>query len=72
MTIRYGFLSTHPPTRCGLATFNSALATHLSKVAGPSGIVRVVANGDTITSAPDVAHTWGTPRRPAGVTPPKC
>jgi hypothetical protein len=25
MTIRYGPLSTHPPTRCGLATFDVAI-----------------------------------------------
>ena len=58
MTIRYGFLSTHPPTRCGLATFNSALATHLSEVAGTSGIVRVATPGDDIRPSPGVAHTW--------------
>jgi glycosyltransferase involved in cell wall biosynthesis len=58
MTIRYGFLSTHPPTRCGLATFNSALAAHLAEVAGPSGIVRVAVNGDDVTPAAGVAHTW--------------
>ncbi|WP_436523620.1 glycosyltransferase [Actinoplanes sp. HUAS TT8] len=59
MTIRYGFLSTHPPTLCGLATFNSALATHL----GGGGIVRVAETGDDLTSQTDVVHTWtaGTP-----------
>jgi len=34
MTIRYGFLSTHPPTQCGLAAFNSALAAHLNRIEG--------------------------------------
>ncbi|GAA4958158.1 glycosyltransferase [Actinoplanes utahensis] len=58
MTVRYGFLSTHPPTRCGLATFNAALATHLGEIAGPSGIVRVAGHGDDIRPAPGVAHTW--------------
>ncbi|MEU8655388.1 glycosyltransferase [Actinoplanes philippinensis] len=58
MTIRYGFLSTHPPTRCGLATFNAALSTHLSEVAGPSGIVRVATTSDDIRPSPGVAHTW--------------
>ena len=63
MTTRYGFLSTHPPTRCGLATFNSALAAHLAKAGNPVGIVRVAAPGDDPAPAPGVAHTWlaGTP-----------
>lgn len=42
MTIRYGFLSTHPPTRCGLAIFNVALAAQLSIGGTPGGVVRVV------------------------------
>ncbi len=59
MTIRYGFLSTHPPTRCGLATFNSALARHL----GSAGIVRVTERADMAAPTPEVVHTW------AGHTP---
>lgn len=58
MTIRYGFLSTHPPTRCGLATFNSALAAHLSETGAPDGVVRVATNSDDLRPAPGVVHTW--------------
>jgi glycosyltransferase involved in cell wall biosynthesis len=58
MTIKYGFLSTHPPTRCGLATFNSALAAHLGRSAAAVGIVRVAAHGDDLTPEGEVVHTW--------------
>ena len=52
---RYGFLSTHPPPQCGLATFNSALAASLTAGDAAAGIVRV---GDRDPSGPEVAHTW--------------
>src|SRR5258705_1740103 len=37
MTATYGLLSTHPPTRCGLATFNAALAGRRRAVRGARG-----------------------------------
>ena len=55
MATRFGFLSTHPPTRCGLATFNSALAASVTAGGATAGIVRV---GDRDPSGPEVAHTW--------------
>ena len=58
MALRYGFLSTHPPNACGLATFNSALAGHLVGDGTSSGIVRVTAKGDDLRPVPGVVHTW--------------
>ncbi len=65
MTITYGFLSTHPPTRCGLATFSSALAAHLDPAGISGGIVRVVAHGDDTSPTAGVVHTWSA-TTPAG------
>jgi glycosyltransferase involved in cell wall biosynthesis len=65
MPASYGFLSTYPPTQCGLATFNAALATHLN-TSGGCGVVRLLAN-DSVSggieldrAAPRVVHTWHT------------
>jgi glycosyltransferase involved in cell wall biosynthesis len=58
MAISYGFLSTHPPTECGLATFNSALARHLGVGEAGGGIVRVVAEREDSPLDPHVTHTW--------------
>jgi glycosyltransferase involved in cell wall biosynthesis len=58
MTIRYGFLSTHLPTQCGLARFNAALAAQLTLGGISGGVVRVVATGDDQRPDRDVVHTW--------------
>jgi glycosyltransferase involved in cell wall biosynthesis len=58
MATRYGFLSTHPPTQCGLASFNSALAGHLAADGVTGGVVRVITGPDDNRPAPGVAHTW--------------
>ncbi|MEU4427779.1 glycosyltransferase [Actinoplanes sp. NPDC024001] len=68
MPATYGFLSTYPPTQCGLATFNAALATHLNAGSGGSGVVRLLAGDDSDggialdRAAPRVVHTWHTDR----------
>ena len=65
MRATYGFLSTYPPTQCGLATFNAALATQLNATGG-AGVVRLLAS-DNVSGgieldhdAPRVVHTWHT------------
>src|SRR4029453_1185846 len=65
MPATYGFLSTYPPTQCGLATFNAALATHLNTGTGGNGVVRLLAGDDQgglaiDKAAPRVVHTWPT------------
>jgi glycosyltransferase involved in cell wall biosynthesis len=65
MPATYGFLSTYPPTQCGLATFNAALGTHLNAASGGSGVVRLLAGDDkgglpVDRAAPRVVHTWPT------------
>ncbi len=40
--ISYGFLSSAPPTRCGLATFTTALGTALEALGADVSLVRVV------------------------------
>src|SRR3954453_18970872 len=67
MSATYGFLSTYPPTQCGLATFNAALGTHVNAASGGSGVVRLLAGDDTDgivldRGAPRVVHTWPTDR----------
>lgn len=54
MAIRFGVLSTFPPTQCGLATFSSALATHLVEAGADVSVVRVV--DDLQPAVPLVTH----------------
>jgi glycosyltransferase involved in cell wall biosynthesis len=53
MATRYGFLSTHPPTLCGLASFNQALVTGLTAGDATGGVVRVGGTGGA-----GVVHSW--------------
>lgn len=61
MARSYGFVSTHPPTHCGLATFNSALVTQLG-IDRTTGVVRVVTDLDDARPRPGVVHTWSARR----------
>lgn len=65
MAIRFGVLSTFPPTQCGLATFSAALATHLVDRGADVSVVRVVdslqppvplVSHQLVTGAPDEAR----------------
>ena len=58
VSVNFGLMSTHPPTECGLATFNSALAGHLARAGGQVGIVQVGGDGHADPLDPRVVHRW--------------
>lgn len=63
MGVRLGFLSTYPPTQCGIATFSEALVSHLAAAGAEIGLVRLV--DEVQAPLPRVVHQWVT-GRPSG------
>ena len=51
-----GFLSTYPPTQCGLATFTSSLRAELVGAGWTCGVVRVLDRNEPLTGLDVVAH----------------
>ncbi len=60
MGVRLGFLSTYPPTQCGIATFSEALVSHLAQAGAQIGLVRLV--DEIQPPVPRVVHQWVTGR----------
>ena len=56
MAVSFGFLSSYPPTQCGLATFTAALQAEVAAAGHDTGVVRVLERPDARVAATVVHH----------------
>ena len=56
MSVSFGFLSSFPPTQCGLATFTAALQSEIAAAGHETGVVRVLERPAPRTGSPVVHH----------------
>jgi glycosyltransferase involved in cell wall biosynthesis len=65
VTTRFGFVSTYPPTLCGLATFTAAMSAELVRSGGEARVIRLVETPQPLDGPDVVAQLVAGDRRSA-------